>query len=161
LPNKSQTPPAVTRKPVESEATLGKPEESVKLLAQERERQSDHLDDAVSATLALALIDVGRTREAVSVAVAVAALAPHLPLYQRSMSNYARLLLEERQTPPRTHCARRCPCLLSVLRRHNAPRVRDWYGAAPDNRQVASYIVGIGRTGLSPDAATCCSSLQP
>jgi hypothetical protein len=42
--------------------------------------------------LALALTSVGREREAV--AVAVAALAPHLPRYQRSMANYARLLLE-------------------------------------------------------------------
>jgi hypothetical protein len=41
--------------------------------------------------LALALADVGREREAVS--VAVAALAPHLPRYQRSMANYARLLV--------------------------------------------------------------------
>lgn len=72
---------------------LGRPEESVVLLRAERERGSDHLDDAVSATLALALADTGREREAVS--VAVAALAPHLPRYQRSMANYARLLLED------------------------------------------------------------------
>lgn len=51
------------------------------------------LADAISATLALCLVDAGREREAVS--IAVAALAPHLPRYQRSMANYARLLLQE------------------------------------------------------------------
>ena len=71
---------------------LGRPDESVALLTAELERGSDHLDDAVRATLALALTDVGREREAVS--LAVGALARHLPRYQRSMANYARLLLE-------------------------------------------------------------------
>lgn len=46
---------------------------------------NDHLDDAVRAFLALALVDVGREREAVS--LALAALAPHLPRYQRSLGN--------------------------------------------------------------------------
>ncbi|SIR72222.1 tetratricopeptide repeat protein [Micromonospora avicenniae] len=71
---------------------VGRAEESVELLTAERRQPSDELDDAVSATLALALTSVGREREAVS--VAVAALAPHLPRYQRSMANYARLLME-------------------------------------------------------------------
>ncbi|MER7441261.1 tetratricopeptide repeat protein [Micromonospora avicenniae] len=71
---------------------VGRAEESVELLTAERQQPSDELDDAVSATLALALTSVGREREAVS--VAVAALAPHLPRYQRSMANYARLLME-------------------------------------------------------------------
>jgi tetratricopeptide (TPR) repeat protein len=71
---------------------LGRPQESVALLTAEMEAGSDHLDDAVKATLALALVDVGREREAVS--LALAALAPHLPRYQRSMANYARLLVE-------------------------------------------------------------------
>jgi Flp pilus assembly protein TadD len=70
---------------------IGQAEESVRLLTEERERGSDELDDAVSATLALALTSVGREREAVS--IAVAALAKHLPRYQRSMANYARLLV--------------------------------------------------------------------
>lgn len=69
---------------------LGRPDESVTLLAAERDRGSDHLDDAVSAFLALALTDVGREREAVS--LALAALAPHLPRYQRSLADYARLV---------------------------------------------------------------------
>ncbi len=72
---------------------LGQAEESVTLLRAEREFGSDELDDAVSAVLALALVDTGHEREAVS--IAVAALAPHLPRYQRSMANYARLLLEQ------------------------------------------------------------------
>ena len=70
---------------------IGQAQESVALLTAERAAGSDELDDAIAATLALALVDVGREREAVS--VAVAALAPHLPRYQRSMANYARLLI--------------------------------------------------------------------
>jgi thioredoxin-like negative regulator of GroEL len=71
---------------------LGRPQESVELLTAEMAATSDNLDDAVRASLALALTDVGREREAVS--LAIGALAPHLPRYQRSMANYARLLLE-------------------------------------------------------------------
>lgn len=71
---------------------LGRPLESVDLLTAERHRGSDHLDDAVSCVLALALTDAGREREAVS--VAVGALARHLPRYQRSMAAYARALAE-------------------------------------------------------------------
>jgi len=70
---------------------LGHADESVALLQAERTAQSDELDDAVSATLALALVDTGREREAVS--IALSALAPHLPRYQRSVANYARDLL--------------------------------------------------------------------
>jgi tetratricopeptide (TPR) repeat protein len=70
---------------------LGRSDESVELLRAELEVTSDHLDDAAKAVLALALTDVGREREAVS--IAVGALAAHLPRYQRSMVNYARLLV--------------------------------------------------------------------
>jgi tetratricopeptide (TPR) repeat protein len=70
--------------------TLGQAEESVALLRAERDAGSDELDDAVRAFLALALVDTGREREAVS--VALSALAPHLPRYQRSLTNYAREL---------------------------------------------------------------------
>lgn len=72
---------------------LGRPEESIALLTAELARTSDHLDDALRAVLALALTDVGREREAVS--ITITALAAHLPRYQRSMANYARLLLVE------------------------------------------------------------------
>jgi hypothetical protein len=71
---------------------LGEAQESVALLTAELAAGSDELDDAVRAVLALALADVGREREAVG--IAVGALAAHLPRYQRSMANYARLLLE-------------------------------------------------------------------
>jgi hypothetical protein len=69
---------------------LGQAEESVALLTAELDRGSDHLDDAVRAFLALALVDIGRGRGAV--AHALTALAPHLPRYQRSVTNYAQLL---------------------------------------------------------------------
>lgn len=51
------------------------------------DRGSDHLDYAVRAFLAFALVDTGRGWEAV--AHALTALAPHLPRYQRSVTNYA------------------------------------------------------------------------
>jgi hypothetical protein len=47
---------------------IGQAAESVALLSAERELESDDLDDAVSAFLALALVDTGREREAVSLA---------------------------------------------------------------------------------------------
>jgi Tetratrico peptide repeat len=71
---------------------LGQASMSLELLSAELEQPSDRLDDAVSAFLALALVDSGREREAVS--VALAALAPHLPRYQRSLGNYARELVD-------------------------------------------------------------------
>jgi len=77
---------------------LSQPEESVALLTTELDAGSDHLDDAVRAFLALALVDVGREREAVS--LALAALAPHLPRYQRSLANYARLLVDAEPRNP-------------------------------------------------------------
>lgn len=76
---------------------LGRSDESVELLIAERDSGSDELDDAVRAFLALALTDVGRAREAV--AIAVEALAPHLPRYQRSSANYARALVEQAHQP--------------------------------------------------------------
>jgi tetratricopeptide (TPR) repeat protein len=71
---------------------VGRVEESVALLTAERESGSDELDDAVAAFLALALVDAGREREAAS--LALSALAPHLPRYQRSLARYARDLRE-------------------------------------------------------------------
>ena len=72
---------------------LGRADESIALLTAELGAGADQLDDAVRAFLALALVDVGREREAVS--LALAALAPHLPRYQRSVANYAWLLVAE------------------------------------------------------------------
>ena len=71
---------------------IGQPEEGVELLTPELDAPSDELDDAMRATLALCLADLGREREGLS--LALGALARHLPRYQRSMANYARLLVE-------------------------------------------------------------------
>ncbi|MFI6169295.1 tetratricopeptide repeat protein [Nocardia sp. NPDC051052] len=71
---------------------IGQAEEGVKLLTQELTAQSDEWDDAVRACLALCLSSLGRDREGLS--LVLGALAPHLPRYQRSMANYARLLVE-------------------------------------------------------------------
>jgi uncharacterized protein YcgI (DUF1989 family) len=75
---------------------LGQAEESVALLTAELEGGPDHLNDSVRAFLALALVDSGREREAVS--LALTALAPHLPRYQRSLANYARLISDQTRT---------------------------------------------------------------
>ncbi len=64
---------------------LGQSGESVALLTAERDAPSDELDDAVTAFLALALVDVGHERAAIS--LALSALARHLPRYQRSVAN--------------------------------------------------------------------------
>jgi hypothetical protein len=73
---------------------LGSAQDSVALLSAELaapvEGEAAALDDAVRAFLALALVDVGREREAVS--LALGSLAPHLPRYQRSLGAYARAL---------------------------------------------------------------------
>ncbi|MFE6408336.1 tetratricopeptide repeat protein [Streptomyces sp. NPDC057837] len=75
----------------------GQAEEGVELLEAELDAPSDELDDAVRATLALCLSSLGRDREGLS--LVLGALAPHLPRYQRSMANYARLLVEPAQRP--------------------------------------------------------------
>jgi hypothetical protein len=71
---------------------VGRPQESVELLTAELAAGSDELDDAARCVLALARPHQGREREAVS--IVVGAMAKHLPRYQRSMANYARLLVE-------------------------------------------------------------------
>ena len=71
---------------------VGQVERGLALLEAERQRGPDELSDALSAFLALMLVDAGREREAV--ATALTALAPHLPRYQRSVKNYARLLTD-------------------------------------------------------------------
>jgi hypothetical protein len=71
---------------------IGRAPESVVLLTAEREAGSDELDDAVSAFLALALVDTGRDREAVS--LALTALSRHMTRYRRSLANYAQEILD-------------------------------------------------------------------
>jgi HEAT repeat protein len=72
---------------------LGEPQVAVDLLTAELDVGSDALDGAVRAILALALVDVGREREAV--AVALTALADYLPRYNRSVRRYAQTLATE------------------------------------------------------------------
>jgi hypothetical protein len=71
---------------------IGRADESVALLRAEQDAGTDELDDAVSGFLALALADTGEEREAL--ALALGALAPHLPRYERSLGNYARSLTD-------------------------------------------------------------------
>jgi hypothetical protein len=71
---------------------LGRATESVALLSAERQLESTDLDDAVCAFLALALVDVGREREAV--ALALTALSGHMTRYRRSLANYAQVLAD-------------------------------------------------------------------
>ncbi len=66
---------------------LGSAAEAVALLTNELNATSDELDGAVRAFLALALVDVGREREAV--ALSLAALSKYLPRYNRSLARYA------------------------------------------------------------------------
>jgi tetratricopeptide repeat protein len=73
--------------PASSLRNLDRASESVALLTAERDAGSDDLDDGVAAFLALALVDVPREREAVS--LSLVALSRHLPRYQRSLVNHA------------------------------------------------------------------------
>jgi len=72
---------------------MGQATEAVSLLATELARTSDDLDGAVRAFLALALVDVGREREAV--AVSLAALSRYLPRYNQSLARYAQGLVDD------------------------------------------------------------------
>jgi hypothetical protein len=69
----------------------GRPEEALAMIEEERGRGSDAYDDALAMCEALTLAKLGRDREGLS--VALVALAPHLPRYQRSTVNYARGLV--------------------------------------------------------------------
>jgi hypothetical protein len=69
----------------------GRPEQALALIEEERARGSDAYDDALAMCEALTLAKLGRDREGLS--VALIALAPHLPRYQRSTVNYARGLV--------------------------------------------------------------------
>jgi hypothetical protein len=66
---------------------LGDAAQAIRLLTAELDAASDDLDGAVRAFLALALVDVGREREAV--AISLAALSNYLPRYNRSLARYA------------------------------------------------------------------------
>jgi Tetratrico peptide repeat len=66
---------------------LGNPTEAAALLSAEVSADSNELDAAVQAFLALALADLGHEREALS--VSLAALSTYLPRYNRSLARYA------------------------------------------------------------------------
>ncbi|OOG64313.1 hypothetical protein B0E45_28325 [Sinorhizobium sp. A49] len=72
---------------------LGRIDESITLLEVERTMPSDELDDAISAFLALSLVDAGRAREAAG--LALGRLARHLPRYNRSLKHYAEALMPD------------------------------------------------------------------
>jgi hypothetical protein len=74
---------------------LGNAAEAADLLFAELHSASDELDGAVRAFLALALVDLGREREAVG--VSLVALSKYLPRYNRSLARYAAQIAA---TPP-------------------------------------------------------------
>ena len=69
---------------------LGKPQQAADLLFEELNKPSDELDQAVAAFLALALADLGREREGLS--ISLGALSKCLPRYNRSLARYAEAL---------------------------------------------------------------------
>ena len=66
---------------------LGKPQQAADLLFEELNQPSDDLTQAVVAFLALALADLGREREALS--IGLVALSSYLPRYNQSLARYA------------------------------------------------------------------------
>lgn len=72
---------------------LGNPQDALTLLTAEADATTDDLDGAVATFLALALVDLGREREAV--AVALTALSKYLPRYNRSVARYAQQLTDK------------------------------------------------------------------
>ncbi len=71
---------------------VGRVDESIGLLTEELGKPSDDLDDAVVAFLALAKASSGDDRG--GLALALEALAGHLPRYQRSVRSYAKHLVD-------------------------------------------------------------------
>jgi tetratricopeptide (TPR) repeat protein len=69
----------------------GDPHEAIGLLRAELGHQTDDLDGAIRAFLALALVDAGELRRAV--AESLSALAETLPRYRRSVLEYAQELV--------------------------------------------------------------------
>jgi tetratricopeptide (TPR) repeat protein len=71
---------------------LGDPATAVALLRAEEAEQSDELDDAVVAFLALALADLGEAQEGLG--LTLQRLALHLPRYQASLAAYGRAMCD-------------------------------------------------------------------
>lgn len=83
--------------------TLGNGQEAADLLSAELLAPSDELDGAVRAFLALALVDLGREREAV--AHSLIALSHYLPRYNRSLARYAAAVAHVQAPASRTSAA--------------------------------------------------------
>lgn len=80
--------------------SLGEPQRAADALETElREQPDDELSAALRGFLALTWIDLGREREAA--ALAIGALAPLLPRYQRSLGRYAAQIGQPAEAPPR------------------------------------------------------------
>ena len=84
---------------------LGRAEQAAEMLFAELQQPSDELDSAVSAFLALALADLGREREALS--LSLGALSTYLPRYNQSLARYAKALhpAERAAQRDRAQCA--------------------------------------------------------
>ena len=78
---------------------LGDPARAADMLTAELGSADDELSGAVRAFLALALVDLGREREAV--AVSLSALSRYLPRYNRSLAWYAAHLTDAAIDPRR------------------------------------------------------------
>lgn len=76
---------------------LGHPVQAARLLAAELDAPDDELTGAVRAFLALALVDLGREREAV--ALSLTALSGYLPRYNKSLARYADRLTDPVASP--------------------------------------------------------------
>lgn len=66
---------------------IGKTEESILILREEKENYSDELNDAVDSFLALSLSTAGKHQEALS--LVLKAISKHLPRYNNSLNRYA------------------------------------------------------------------------
>jgi tetratricopeptide (TPR) repeat protein len=69
---------------------LGRPQQAADMLFEDLKQPSDELDQAVAAFLALALADLGREREGLS--LSLNALSKYVPRYNRSLARYAEAL---------------------------------------------------------------------
>lgn len=76
---------------------LGRASDAAAILTAELNANSDELDGAVRAFLALALSDLGRDREALG--ISLEALAGYLPRYGRSLARYAEHISADAKRP--------------------------------------------------------------
>lgn len=72
---------------------IGQADEAPALLLAEKDRESDHLDDALTCVIGLCLSSLSRDKEGLG--AVLVALAKHLPRYNVSMANYGKALLPQ------------------------------------------------------------------